>query len=98
MQIILVTVQPLSDMPEHGRQASWERPTSTTSPRHSTHSALARELLKRTETGQELNTGMQVQTQAQKVVFQVDVIFLSTRKDTNLDSVFPCKVLEQRKK
>lgn len=80
MQIILVTVQPLSDMPEHGRQASWERPTSTTSPRHSIHSALARELLKRTETGQELNTGMQVQTQAQKVVFQVSGCYFFKHK------------------
>lgn len=46
-------------------------------------------LLKREEAGQELSTDMQVQTQARKVVFQVEwkLFFLSTRRDVNLDSV-----------
>lgn len=44
---------------------------STASPRRSAHSTPARKLLKGAETGQELSRDMQVQTQAQKVVFQV---------------------------
>lgn len=76
-EVTLVTVQPL---PEHCSN-------------HLSH--FSQTLLQREEAGQGLSTDMQVQTQAWKVAFQVEwmLFFLSTRKDVNLDSLFPRKVL-----